>query len=136
MTSSALAASDWPASLPGNVVIVLALVLALVAAVYAALSRRLPVWVYALVGVVEVAVVWLTVACAVAWAGGTAPADPVVFLAYLAVTLAAAPGAAWWGAAEPGRWGGGVVAVAALVVPVLVLRLEQVWTGTPGVGGG
>ena len=38
----------------------------------------------------------------------------------------------WWGAAEPGRWGTGVVCVACLVIPVLVVRLQQVWDGAGG----
>ena len=65
----------------------------------------------------------------VAWAGGSAPLEPAVFLAYLLVCLAAAPASYWWGSGEPSRWGPGVLAVAALVVPVLVVRLQQVWTG-------
>ena len=67
--------------------------------------------------------------CVIAWAGGTAPADPIVFLSYLVVVLAAGPATVWWGAGEPGRWGTGVVAVAGLVIPVLLVRLQQVWTG-------
>ena len=137
-TTAVLAVSTWPASTSATAVTILALLLALVAAGYAVLARKLPRWVYVLVALVEVAVLWLTVVCVVSWVGGTGPADPVVFLSYLAVVVAAAPGAAWWGAAEPGRWGGGVVAIAAVVLPVLVLRLEQVWTGATvaGVTGG
>ena len=63
-----------------------------------------------------------------AWIGGTAPAQPVVFLAYLVVVLAAPVGTWLWAKGEPSRWGPGVVCVAALVLPVLVVRLEQVWT--------
>jgi hypothetical protein len=126
----------WPASTAGTAVIVTGLVLALVTGVFALLAKPLPRWVYALVALVELAVLWLTVVCVSAWVSGTAPADAVVFLAYLLVVLVAAPATAWWGAAEPGRWGAGVVAVAGLVIPVLVIRLEQVWTGATAAGSG
>lgn len=131
MTS--LLATTWPVTSVSTVVTVLALALAAVAGVLAFLDRRIPRWVLVLVALLEVALVVLTVQCVAAWIGGNAPADPVVFLAYLIVVLAAAPGTVWWGSGEPGRWGTGVVCIAGLLIPVLVVRLEQVWTGT-GVG--
>jgi hypothetical protein len=120
---------DWPAAAASTAVTVLALALALVAAVLALLDRRLASWLLVLVGLVEAALVVLTVQCLVAWIGGAAPYEPVVFLAYLVVCLAAAPASYWWGTGEPSRWGPGVLALAALVVPVLAVRLQQVWTG-------
>jgi hypothetical protein len=134
----AAAAPAWPAGTAGTAVIVIGLLLAAVTGVLALLSKPLPRWVYVLVALLEIAVLWMTVVCAAAWIGGTAPVDPIVFLAYLAVVLVAGPATAWWGAGEPGRWGSGVVAMAGLVVPVLVLRLQQVWSGatTGGTTGG
>lgn len=130
MTSTVLAtAPAWPVSTVGTVVTVLSLLLALVTGVLALLNRRLPTWVLGLVALLEVALVVLTVQCVVAWVGGTAPADAVVFLSYLAVVLVAAPATVWWGSGEPGRWGTGVVCVAGLLIPVLLVRLQQVWTG-------
>ena len=120
--------SAWPVGVLQPVVTVLSLLLALVAAVLVVLNRRLPTWVLGLVVLLQVAVVALAVQCVIAWAGGTAPAQPVVFLAYLVVVLAAPLGTWLWAKGEPSRWGPGVVCVAALVLPVLVLRLEQVWT--------
>jgi hypothetical protein len=119
----------WPASTSGTVVTVLALLLAVVTGILAILAKPLPRWVLGLVALLEVALLWMTVACVAAWIGGNAPLDPVVFLSYLAVVLAAGPATVWWGSGEPGRWGTGVVAVAGLVLPVLVIRLQQVWTG-------
>ena len=130
----AAAVPEWPAGTAGTAVIVVGLVLAVVTGVLALLAKPLPRWVYALVGLLEIAVLWMTVVCIVAWVGGNAPSDPVVFLAYLAVVIAAGPATAWWGAGEPGRWGSGVVAMAGLVVPVLVIRLQQVWTGATAGG--
>ena len=118
----------WPVGVLQPVVTVLSLLLALVTLVLVLLNKRLPTWVLPLVALLQVAVVALAVQCVVAWVGGTAPAQPVVFLAYLVVVLAAPLGTWLWAKGEPSRWGPGVVCVAALVLPVLVVRLEQVWT--------
>ena len=129
LTLAAATAPTWPAPTAGNAVIVTSLVLAVVTGFLAWRELPMPRWLGVLVGVVELALVVMTVQCVVAWAGGNVPDQPIVFLAYLIVCLAAAPGTLWWGRAEPGRWGLGVVAIAGLVLPVLVLRLQQVWTG-------
>ncbi len=134
LTATAVAATsavgpDWPAPTASLAVTVLSVVLAVVAGVLALANKRLAPWLLVLIALVEVALVVMTVQCLVAWAGGSAPLEPAVFLAYLVVCLAAGPATYWWGSGEPSRWGPGVVAVAALVVPVLVVRLQQVWTG-------
>ena len=91
LTAAAAPGPDWPAPAASNVVIVLSLVLAVVAGVLALLDKRLARWLLVLVGLVEVALVVMAVQCVVAWAGGSAPLEPAVFLAYLLVCLAAAP---------------------------------------------
>jgi hypothetical protein len=136
VTTAPLLASTWPVASVQTVVTVLALALAVVTGVLALLDRKLPRWVLVLVALLEVALLVMLVQCVVAWVGGNGPADPVVFLAYLVVVLVAAPGTVWWGAAEPGRWGTGVVCIAGLLIPVLVVRLQQVWTGTSVTSGG
>lgn len=136
MTTAPLLASAWPVASVQTVVTVLALALAVVTGVLALLDRKLPRWVLVLVALLELALLVMLVQCVVAWVGGNGPADPVVFLAYLVVVLVAAPGTVWWGAAEPGRWGTGVVCIAGLLIPVLVVRLQQVWTGASVTTGG
>jgi len=136
VTTAPLLVSTWPVASVQTVVTVLALALAVVTGVLALLDRKLPRWVLVLVALLEVALLVMLVQCVVAWVGGNGPADPVVFLAYLVVVLVAAPGTVWWGAAEPGRWGTGVVCIAGLLIPVLVVRLQQVWTGTSVTSGG
>ena len=136
MTTAPLLASTWPVASVQTVVTVLALALAVVTGVLALLDRKLPRWVLVLVALLEVALLVMLVQCVIAWVGGNGPADPVVFLAYLIVVLVAAPGTVWWGAAEPGRWGTGGVCIAGLLIPVLVVRLQQVWTGTSVTSGG
>ena len=55
------------------------------------------------------------------------PAEPVTFLGYT-VTALLLPPAAWVLARlEPTRYGSLIVGVAALIVPVLILRMGQVW---------
>ena len=135
MTLAPLLASTWPVTSVGVVVTVLSLLLAVVTGVLAALNKRINRWVLALVALLEVALLLLTVQLATAWIGGNAPEQPVVLLAYLVVVLAAAPGTVWWGAAEPGRWGTGVVCVACLLIPVLLVRLQQVWDVSAAVTG-
>ena len=135
MTTAPLLASTWPVTSVGVLVTVLSLLLALVTGVLAALNKRLTRWVLVLVALLELALLVLTVQLVVAWAGGNAPQQPVVLLAYLVVVLVAAPGTVWWGAAEPGRWGTGVVCVACLLIPVLLVRLQQVWDVSAAVTG-
>jgi hypothetical protein len=55
------------------------------------------------------------------------PADPVTFIGY-SLTALLLPPAAWVLARlEPTRYGSLIVGVAALIMPVLVLRMGQVW---------
>lgn len=57
------------------------------------------------------------------------PDDLAIFIAYLVFILIVVPGALFWALAEKSRWGTMVLVIAALVVPILVLRLEQIWEG-------
>jgi hypothetical protein len=133
--TSALLAASWPVTSVGVAVIVVSLITAVVTGVLAALDRRVNRVVLALVALLEIALLVLTVQLATAWVGGNTPQQPVVLLAYLVVVLVAAPGTVWWGAAEPGRWGTGVVCVACLLIPVLLVRLQQVWDVSAAVTG-
>lgn len=53
----------------------------------------------------------------------------VVFVLYLLGLAAVPPAAAWWARGEPSRAGSGVVVVAGLLVPVLLIRLNTLWGG-------
>ncbi len=82
--------------------------------------------------VVEVAVLVLVAMAVVAWAGGTQPGETGAFLGYL-VTLVCLPllaGVLAW--MEPTRWGSVIVTVVCLVIPVVVIRLEQTWQYVSG----
>lgn len=68
------------------------------------------------VGVVEVA------------RGAPEGVNVVTFLGYLVALLLVIPVGIWWAGGEPGRAGTSVLLVVLLVIPVLVVRLEQIWS--------
>jgi hypothetical protein len=77
-------------------------------------------------GLVTLSVIVLVVSVIPRWD----PADPVTFVAYT-VTALLLPAAAWVLARlEPTRYGSLIVGVAALIVPVLILRMGQVWVAS------
>lgn len=55
--------------------------------------------------------------------------DGITFVGYQLTTVLVLPIGVAWGASDKSRWGPGVVAIAALVVVVLVVRLLQIWQG-------
>lgn len=77
-------------------------------------------------GLVMLAVAVLVVSVIPRWE----PADPVTFIGYT-VTALLLPLAAWVLARlEPTRYGSLIVGVAALIMPVLILRMGQVWVAS------
>jgi hypothetical protein len=110
-------------------VIVVSLVVAAYALV-AALLNRPPGLVQLIgLGLIEVAVLALAVGVAVSVAGGGRPAEPATFAGYLLTCLLLPPAGGVLARMEPTRWGSATVCGAALIVPVLVVRLGQVWHG-------
>ncbi|ALG11821.1 hypothetical protein [Kibdelosporangium phytohabitans] len=51
------------------------------------------------------------------------------FIGYLVGPVLIVPLAAVWAAAERSRWGSAVLVIGCLTVPVLILRLRQIWDG-------
>ena len=120
---------QWPADTLSTVVIALSLVLALAAAVLAVLDKKLPNWLVAGLVLLELLLIALAIVTVVAWATGTTPTEPAVYAAYLMAVLLTPPAAWWWARNEPSRWGPAAIALLMLMLPVLVVRLTQVWTG-------
>ena len=60
---------------------------------------------------------------------GDRPAELGTFVGYLVASVLVLPVAVLWAAAQRDRWSSVVLGVAGLVVVVLVLRMQQVWTG-------
>lgn len=58
---------------------------------------------------------------------GDRPAGMATFVGYLLTAVLILPLAALIGWPERTRWGSVIVAVAFLIIPVMVLRLQQVW---------
>ncbi len=54
------------------------------------------------------------------------------FVIYLLACVAIPPAAAGWGWGERGRAGTAVLAVGFLIMPVMVIRVQQVWAGPVG----
>lgn len=113
-----------------TVVIVASLVLAAWCLV-AALRNRPPDLSHLIgAGVVELAAVVLTVVAIVAMIGGERPQEVGTYVGYLITFLGMLPVAAVLARMEPTRWGSVILTVAALVTPVLVIRLQQIWEAT------
>ena len=74
----------------------------------------------------------LVVAAVIGLAGGDRPSDTVTFVGYLITTVAFAPTAYVLARMEPTRWGNLILGIACLVLPVLVLRLQQIASVTHG----
>ncbi|GGN54850.1 hypothetical protein GCM10010112_04970 [Actinoplanes lobatus] len=106
--------------------IVAALVLAAWYLLRAALDRA-PSRFDLLAAVVLAALVVVLVVVAVAGLfDGGRPADTETFAGYLITTIAFVPTALVLAKMEPTRWGSVILGVACLVLPVLVLRLQQI----------
>jgi hypothetical protein len=63
---------------------------------------------------------------------GSRPADTVTFIGYLITTVGFPPTAYVLARMEPTRWGNLILGIACLVLPVLVLRLQQIASVTGG----
>ena len=74
----------------------------------------------------------LVVVAVIGLFGGTRPSETATFAGYLITTIAFAPTAYVLARMEPTRWGSLILGVACLVVPVLVLRLQQIASVTGG----
>jgi hypothetical protein len=81
------------------------------------------------VGVVEALLVAQALIAAARVFGGTRPTETSTFLIYLLVSVCVLPISLQFARAEPTRWGGAVIAVAAVAMGVVVLRLLALWAG-------
>lgn len=79
--------------------------------------------------VVEVALLGQVAVAIVLLARGERPAEFATFIGYLVAGPLVLPLGAALALVERSRWGSAIVTVAALVIPVLILRLQQVWHG-------
>jgi hypothetical protein len=98
------------------------------AVVLAALDRRINWTLLGVVGVVEIALVGQLVVGIVKLVGTDRDVSGPFFVGYLIGSLVILPVGALWSLAESSRWGAGALAIACVVIPVLELRLHDLWT--------
>jgi hypothetical protein len=106
--------------------IVVALLLAAWFLLRAALNRAPSRFDLLATAVLSVLVAVLVVTAVVGLFDGSRPKETATFLGYLITTIAFAPVAIVLARMEPTRWGNLILGVACLVLPVLVLRLQQI----------
>ena len=105
------------------------LLLAALATAYVVLDRLIDGFLLAVLVLLELGLVVQALVGVVQVARGEHPeANAAVFVGYLLGTLLFVPVATWWARGEPSRAGTAALIIVGLVVPVLVLRVEQVWT--------
>jgi hypothetical protein len=83
-------------------------------------------------GVVQLLLIGQVVVSSVLLAQGERPEQIAVILGYLATVVLIPLAAALWGLMERSRWGPVVIAAALVVLPALMLRLQDTW-GAAGV---
>jgi hypothetical protein len=108
------------------VTIVVALVLAAWFLLLAALDRAPGRYELGATAVFSVLVAVLVVTAVIGLFDGSRPSETATFCGYLMTTIAFAPVALYLARLEPTRWGNLILGVACLVLPVLVLRLQQI----------
>lgn len=110
------------------------LVASLVCAVWALVLLMLPrpvgrKWLLGVLGLIEVGLAVLAIGGFVLLAMTSRPVPGVTFVGYLVAGLVILPAAVWWSVTERSRWGVGVLLIGCLVIPVIIVRMNQVWHG-------
>jgi hypothetical protein len=82
--------------------------------------------------VMSALVVVLVVVAVIGLFDGTRPSETSTFAGYLITTIGFVPTAFVLARMEPTRWGNLILGVACLIMPVLVLRLQQIAEVTGG----
>jgi hypothetical protein len=113
----------------GTAVIVAALLLAAWSLVPAVRDRPIDVSHWSALGIAQALVAAEVIVAIVHLATGAHPHEYGTFLGYLSTIFFILPLAMLLARLEPTRWGAVIVTVAALVVPVLVVRINQLWVG-------
>ena len=97
------------------------------ALVLAARNKRIDWTVLGVLGVVEVLLVAQLVVGIVQLSGTDRDVSGPFFVGYLIGSLLILPIGAFWALAESSRWGAGALAIACLVIPIVELRLHDLW---------
>jgi hypothetical protein len=84
-------------------------------------------------GVIELLLLIQAIVAFVMMAVTDGPSETALFVSYLIFAMLLLPIALFWALAEKSRWGTSVLVFAALVLAALVVRLQDIWEGVPGV---
>ena len=98
------------------------------AIVLAARDKRINWTLLGMLRVIEAGLLAQLVIGIVQFAGTSRDVSGPFFIGYLIGSLLILPIGALWALAESSRWGAGALAVACLVIPVVELRLHEIWT--------
>jgi hypothetical protein len=104
-----------------------ALGLAVAALVWAALDRPVRLGHLVVAAAVEVVLLAQGVIAVGKIVGGNRPASVATFVAYAVGSLAVLPIGVLWALEERTRWSSVVLAIAAVTVAVIVVRMDVVW---------
>jgi len=85
-------------------------------------------WLYGALGLIEVGLVVQLVIGLVRVFGDHGDVNVAAYVGYLVGSLVILPAAFLWSVGERSRAGTGVLLVAVVVIPVLFLRLQQLWS--------
>ena len=113
----------------GTAVIIAGLLAAAWCLVTALRRRAIGIGELAAMAAVEALVIAQVAVSAWHLATGDRPRELATFIGYLVAILIVLPLAGILARLEPTRWGSLIAAVGCLVVPVLIVRLNQIWTG-------
>jgi hypothetical protein len=109
-------------------VIALSLLLALAALGHMVVNRKPTLWLLGGLVLLEVALLLQLVVGVVLLVTGEQDVNAVTFVGYLVAALVILPLGTFWALAEPTRSGTAVLVLTTLVIPFLVVRLQQIWT--------
>jgi len=84
-------------------------------------------WLYGVVALLELGLLAQLVVGIVKMIGDDRQLDTLAFLGYLITPLVVLPIAGLWALVERTRWGPAVLVVGCVTIPVLIIRLRQVW---------
>ena len=106
----------------------LAVVIAVWLVVLIVIDRQPNDWLYGSLGLLEIGLVAQLVIGLVRLGGEHPGVNAAAYVGYLVGSLVILPAAFLWSVGERSRAGTGVLLVAVVVVPVLFLRLHQLWS--------
>ena len=114
-----------------NATIIVSLVIAAWALVHLVIGRPMSRWLHASQLVLAAMFVLLAIGGIVQMLGTDRDFARLEFVGYLLLSPMIPIGSWWWTRGDTTRIGSAIVMVVGLVMPVLVLRIQQVWAGVP-----